>query len=160
MRIVKIKKSHWPKIAHIYQMGIDTKNATFEEKLPDWAGWDRQHLKKCRLAALVRDYLAGFTALSPYSSRLTYQGVAEVSLYVSEYYREQGIGYRLLQEVITCSENEKIWMLQAGIFPENKTSIQLFRRCGFRTVGIREKIGQMNGIWRDVVLLERRSPSI
>jgi len=160
MQLIKISKSDWPEIALIYKSGIDTKNATFEEILPDWTEWDRTHLKSCRLAAVHRKKLTGFAALSPCSNRSVYKGIAEVSVYVAESFRGQGIGLRLLTELILCSEKAKFWTLEAGIFPENTISIQLFHRCGFRTVGIRRRIGQMNGVWRDVILLERRSPVI
>jgi len=157
IKIIRIEKSIWSEISLIYQAGIETQNATFEEDLPDWEEWDRKHLKICRFAARVDKSVGGFIVLSPFSSRPVYRGVAEVSVYVAEEFRRQGLGYRLLQELIISSEKDNIWTLQAGIFPENQTSIRLFHRCGFRTVGIRQKIGQLNGIWRDVVLLERRS---
>ena len=147
----------WPATRTIYLEGIATGNATFETSAPEWEAWDRGHLRSCRLAALIEDEVAGWAALSPVSGRCVYGGVAEVSVYVAERARGRGIGGILLAELVTASEHENLWTLQAGIFPENAASIRLHAAVGFRRVGVRERVGRMAGRWRDVVLMERRS---
>ncbi len=141
----------------IYEEGIATKNATFETEEPEWIEWDEDHLKSCRFVALNDDKIVGWAALSPVSGRCIYSGVAEVSVYVSAAVRGKGVGKLLLNNLIRESENIDIWTLQAGIFPENQSSIILHKNTGFREVGYREKIGKLDGVWRDVILLERRS---
>ena len=141
----------------IYLEGIASCNSTFEQSAPDWPDWDQGHLKSCRLVARVESEIVGWTALSPVSRRPVYAGVAEFSIYVAERAQRRGIGSALLQALIDAAERQGIWTLQSGIFPENTASLELCRRFGFRTVGTREKIGCMNGRWRDVVLVERRS---
>ena len=153
-------RDDWNAVRAIYLEGIRTGNATFEQSAPDWEKWDESHLSSCRLVARSADELIGWAALSPYSRRRVYAGVAEVSVYVSENARGRGIGFTLLSALIESSEQNGIWTLQAGIFPENVSSIALHKRCGFRVVGVRERIGCMNGRWRDVVLMERRSAAI
>jgi L-amino acid N-acyltransferase YncA len=125
--------------------------------VPAWQEWDRNHLPACRLVARRQGRVVGWAALAPVSRRQVYAGVAEVSLYVAASARGQGVGKALLQALVQASEEAGIWTLQAGIFPENTASIGLHRACGFRTVGIRERLGQLHGVWRDVVLMERRS---
>jgi phosphinothricin acetyltransferase len=147
----------WPAAAAIFEQGIRTRNATFEAEAPAWADWDAAHLAEPRLVAVERDGLAGWAALSPVSSRRCYAGVAEVSVYVAEEERGRGVGRRLLDELVRRAEEGGIWTLQAGVFPENEPSLRLHERCGFRRVGVRERIGRLDGAWRDVVLLERRS---
>jgi L-amino acid N-acyltransferase YncA/phosphoribosylanthranilate isomerase len=147
----------WSQVAAIYAEGIATDNATFETEVPDWDAWDRAHHADCRLVARDGDQVLGWAALSPVSSRCVYGGVAENSIYIAAAARGKGIGKALLKALIDASESAGIWMLQTGIFPENIASIRLHKACGFREVGIRERIGQMHGVWRDVVLLERRS---
>ncbi len=149
--------SDWPEVALILREGIATGNATFEDTVPTWEEFDQTHLPHCRLVARSRNGVVGWIVLSPVSRRRVYAGVAEVSIYVKASARGRGIGRTLLDAVVRESEQASIWMLQAGIFPENAASLALHRQCGFRTVGIRERIGRMNGLWRDVVLLERRS---
>ncbi len=149
----------------IYQEGIDSGNATFEEAAPDWQSWCGRHLSACRLVAEQADEVVGWAALSPVSSRRVYQGVAEVSIYVASRAQGRGFGERLMRELIDASEDAGIWTLQAGIFPENAASIGLLRKCEFRTVGIRERLGRMQhgpfaDRWRDVVLMERRSTRV
>jgi phosphinothricin acetyltransferase len=144
-------------ILSIYQEGIATGNATFETDVPPWRDWDAEHLPHSRLVAVNDAGLIGWAALSPVSGRCVYGGVAEVSVYVAAAARGQGIGKQLLQALIADSEHEGIWTLQAGIFPENTASIAIHKACGFREVGYRERLGSMDGVWRDVVLLERRS---
>ncbi len=147
----------WPLVQAIYEEGIATGDATFEEISPEWTKWDAGHLKTCRLVAVATGTVVGWAALSPVSQRCVYAGVAEVSVYVSSSARNQGIGRRLLEMLVVSSEREGLWTLQAGIFPENAPSIAVHRQCGFRIVGTRERIGRTNSRWRDVLLLERRS---
>jgi len=152
-----MRPQDWDAVRAIYLEGIATRNATFEQSAPDWEAWDRGHLTCCRLVARIGGEVLGWTALSPVSNRRVYAGVAEFSIYVAERARGRGIGTALLKALIEASEREGIWTLQSGIFPENAASLELCRRCGFRIVGTRERIGSMDGRWRDVVLLERRS---
>lgn len=147
----------WPEVARIYEEGLLTGNATFQQRVPSWQDWDYEHLKQCRLICLADDRLVGWTALSPVSGRCVYSGVAEVSIYIGEQFRGKGIGFQLLQKLIVWSEKEKIWTLQSGIFPENIGSLKIHEKLGFRRVGFRERIGKLNGEWRDVLLMERRS---
>jgi L-amino acid N-acyltransferase YncA len=158
--IEKMKDEDWPTVKEIYQEGIDTGKATFEAVAPGWKQWDKSHLRDCRLVAKSEGKIVGWAALSPVSERCAYQGVAEVSLYVTPSARGQGVGKALLKAAIEESERIGIWTLQGGTFPENTASLALQKNCGFREVGTREKIGCMNGQWRDVVLMERRSKVI
>ncbi|MCP4358543.1 MAG: N-acetyltransferase [Chloroflexi bacterium] len=147
----------WEAVAAIYGKGIGTGDATFETTVPDWSHWNDNHLTVGRLVARKDSRVIGWAALSPVSDRLVYAGVAEVSVYVAAVARGQGVGKKLLQTLVTQSEQNGIWTLQAGIFPENEASVAIHQQCGFRIVGRREKLGQMGGHWRDVLLLERRS---
>lgn len=147
----------WEQVCDIYLAGIDTQNATFETEAPDWEKWNAGHLPDCRLVSRAGKDIAGWAALSAVSKRYVYAGVAEVSVYVSEKFRGRGIGQTLLEALIACSEKHGVWTLQAGIFPENISSLAIHERCGFREVGRRERIGKHHGKWRDVILLERRS---
>lgn len=155
--VVKMEDRDWPEIEVIYKDGIVTGNATFETEVPDWEEWNKNHLSECRLVARSDEGVVGWAALSPVSSRNIYSGVAEASLYVATSARGMGIGKALLGQLIVESERAGIWTLQGMIFPENTASIALCKACGFRAVGSRERIGQMNGVWRDVILMERRS---
>ena len=155
--ITAMKESDWPVVRAIYAEGIATGHTTFETAVPEWAKWDGAHRKDCRLIAREGDRVLGWAALSPVSSRLVYAGVAEVSIYVAADARRRGVGKVLLKALIEQSESCGVWTLQAGIFPENVASISLHKSCGFREVGLRRRLGQLKGIWRDVVLLERRS---
>lgn len=155
--IIPLEKKYWPAAARIYEEGIQSGNATFETKVPPWEEWDKAHLSSCRFVATSVGSVVGWAALSPVSGRCIYNGIAEVSVYVSLSHHGRRIGTKLLAHLIPASEASGIWTLQAGIFPENEASIQLHQRFGFRVVGIREKIGKMNHTWRDVLLLERRS---
>jgi len=159
-KIEKMKSSDWDQISQIYKEGIDTNNATFETTIPSWSFWISTHISGCSIIACKGDEILGWAALSPTSSRKVYSGVVEVSVYVSEKHHGKGIGKALLKKLIQLSENKGIWTLQAGIFPENEISINLHKKCDFKIVGIREKIGKMNDTWRDVVLMERRSRSV
>lgn len=150
----------WTKVAEIYRQGIETGNATFQQEIPTWDDWNNGHIKSCRIVAVIDNEIVGWAALTAVSGRCVYAGVAEVSVYISNKYRGKKIGTKLLDKLITESENEKLWTLQAGIFPENIASLKIHEELGFRKIGHREKIGKMNGIWRDTVLLERRSKVI
>jgi len=150
----------WPNVRAIYLEGIATGNATFETDAPSWEAWDRAHVADLRLVARDADgSVLGWVAVTPVSGRCVYAGVADLSVYVSAAARGRGVGRTLLTALIQSSERAGIWTLQAGIFPENAPSLALHRACGFRDVGRRERIGKMHGIWRDVLLLERRSGS-
>ncbi|HKY59681.1 MAG TPA: GNAT family N-acetyltransferase [Gemmatimonadota bacterium] len=150
----------WPAVAEIYGQGIETGDATFETRIPTWEGWDASHLSAPRLVARHGDRVLGWAALSPVSERCVYGGVAEVSVYVAAGARGRGLGRRLLDALVEASEEVGIWTLQAGVFPENEGSLAVHRRCGFRVVGRRERLGRLGGQWRDVILLERRSPRV
>jgi L-amino acid N-acyltransferase YncA len=155
--IDSMKESDWEQVRSIYIEGITSGDATFETDAPPWEKWDASHLSSCRLVARSGESVMGWAALSPVSSRCVYGGVAEVSVYIGQRYRGMGLGRALLTTLIAESEKNGLWTLQAGVFPENKASIDLHKRCGFREVGRRERIGKMDGRWRDTVLLERRS---
>jgi L-amino acid N-acyltransferase YncA len=155
--IAPMQDSQWDVVRAIYEEGIATGNATFENSAPDWEVWNAGHLKDCRFVAERENEILGWAALSPVSGRCVYAGVGEVSVYVSAKARGLGVGRRLLNALIESSEGAGLWTLQAGIFPENQASIAIHKQCGFRMVGRRERIGKMNGLWRDVLLLERRS---
>lgn len=150
----------WPHVKAIYLEGIVTGNATFETGAPSWEEWDRAHLGFARLVAESEDTIAGWAALSAVSQRCVYGGVAEVSVYVAQSFRGMGVGRKLLEELIATSEENGIWTLQAGMFPENSASRALHKRLGFREVGRRERIGKLNGVWRDTILFERRSQKV
>jgi phosphinothricin acetyltransferase len=155
--VERMKDEDWDEVASIYSEGIATSNATFETDVLTWEKWDKSHLRDCRLVARVEGKVISWAALSPVSARCVYSGVAEFSFYVAVSTRGIGVGKALLCTLIDESESIGIWTLQAGIFPENTASIALAIACGFREVGRRERIGQMDGIWRDVILMERRS---
>ena len=148
---------HWDAVRSIYLQGMKTGNATFQQTAPDWKEWDAGHLRTCRMVARSEQEVVGWAALSLVSRRPVYRGVAEVSIYVAEAARGCGVGAKLMARLIVESEAEGIWTLQAGIFPENTPSIKLHTNAGFRIVGTRSRLGCMNGRWRDVVLMERRS---
>jgi len=152
--------SDWPRVCAIYLEGILSGNATFETEPPTWDQWDRSHLTVARLAARNDEGMVAWAALSPVSQRKCYAGVAEASLYVATSARGQGIGRALLQELIRVSEENNIWTLQAAVFPENVASLKMCTSCGFRQVGRRKHIAKLNGLWRDTVLIERRSEHI
>jgi len=155
--IEPLTKDMWLQVAEIYLSGIKTGNATFQTEVPDWDSWDRAHRKDCRLIAVIDDKVVGWAALSPVSGRCVYSGVAEVSVYVEAEYRGKGVGSKLIKALINESEQSGIWTLQSGVFPENKESLRLHQKNGFRIIGTRKRIGKMGNRWRDVVLLERRS---
>ena len=155
-----MRPEDWPVVEAIYLQGISTGDATFETESLGWENWSPKHHAHSRLVARAGETVLGWAALSPVSTRCVYAGVAEVSIYIADAARGQGVGKALLHALIDQSEQNGIWTLQAGIFPENATSIALHKSCGFREVGRRERIGKLNGVWRDVALLERRSPLI
>ncbi len=157
MEISVLGAGHWDAVARIYAEGIATGNATFETEVPSWEAWDAGHLAGLRLVALENGEVVGWAALSSVSDRCVYAGVAEGSVYIAESARGKGVGRALLDELIRRSEEAGIWTIQTGIFPENTASLALHERVGFRVVGIRERIGNHGGTWRDVVFLERRS---
>lgn len=150
----------WPRVREIYGEGIETGHATFQTAPPAWEDWDAGHLPAPRLVAESGGEVAGWAALSPVSKRAVYAGVAEVSVYVADAARGRGVGHALLEDLVRASEAAGIWTLQAGIFPENAASVALHERCGFRRVGVRERLGAMQGRWRDVLLMERRSRTV
>jgi L-amino acid N-acyltransferase YncA len=152
-----MQNADWDAVRLIYQEGIATGLATFETEVPEWEAWDQNHLAAPRLVARSGDPVMGWAALTPVSGRCVYAGVAEVSVYVAATARGQGVGKALLKALVEASERAGIWTLQAGIFSENSASIALHAACGFREVGYRERLGCLNGIWKDVVLMERRS---
>ena len=150
----------WEQVRAIYLEGVREGNSTFETEAPSWEAWDEAHHKTPRLVMRTGDQVLGWAALSPVSKRRVYSGVAEVTIYVTESARGQGIGRALLEKLIDESEHAGIWTLQASIFPENEASIELHLKCGFREVGRRESIARLHGVWRDTILLERRSKLI
>ena len=156
MEIRDLRSLDWPEVAAIFADGIRTGNATFETAAPSWEEWDGAHTE-IRLLAGLDGRAAGWAALSATSDRCCYAGVAEDSVYVASWAQGQGVGRSLLEALIVRSEAAGIWTLQAGIFPENKASLRLHLGCGFRLIGARERIGELDGVWRDVLLLERRS---
>jgi phosphinothricin acetyltransferase len=151
-----MRAEDWPAVTAIYAEGIATGSATFETEVPSWEAWDAAHLREHRLVAEVGGEVAGWAALSTISSRPCYAGVAEDSVYVAADTRGRGIGTSLLRALVEGADKAGIWTIQTSIFPENVASLELHRRCGFRVVGIRERIGQLHGVWRDTVLMERR----
>jgi L-amino acid N-acyltransferase YncA len=157
VEIRDLRPGDWPEVAHVYEQGIETGNATFETEVPNWEEWDAAHLVEHRFVAESDGRVVGWIAAVPVSSRCCYAGVAEISAYVAEHARGQGIGATLLERLIESTEAAGFWTLETGVFPENAPSLALLKRHGFREVGIRERLGQVDGVWRDVVLLERRS---
>lgn len=155
-----MKPGHWPAVKATYEEGIATGKATFETTAGDWEKWDNSHLKDLRYVACEDDLILGWVALSPASGRCVYGGVAEISVYVRKSESGRGVGSELLKHLIIESEKAGYWTLQAGIFEENIQSIRLHEKCGFRIVGKREKLGQLNGKWKDIILMERRSSRV
>ena len=156
MRIEPLDEAAWPAVTAILAEGIATRNATFETAVPTWEAWDAGHLAEHRLVACEEGDVVGWAALSPTSGRPAYAGVTEVSVYVAARARGRGVGRALLAALVESARAGGLWTLQAGIFPENEASLALHRSAGFREVGVRERIGRLDGVWRDVVLLERR----
>lgn len=157
MQIRGMTDKDWKGVAQVYEEGIRTGCATFETRIPSYESWSAAHLPSCRLVAEEEGVLLGWAALSAVSSRCVYGGVAEVSVYVGSAARNRGVGKALMKALIEGSENEGIWSLQSGIFPENRASIELHKKMGFRYIGKRERIGRLHGVWKDNLLFERRS---
>jgi L-amino acid N-acyltransferase YncA len=160
VEIAAMAAADWPAVAEIYRRGLETGNASFETEVPAFAAWDAAHLDRPRLVARLGGAVAGWAALSPVSDRCVYGGVAEVSVYVAPALAGRGVGRLLVSELARRAEDSGIWTLQAGIFPENTASLALHQRCGFRVVGRRDRLGLHHGVWRDVLLVERRSDAI
>jgi L-amino acid N-acyltransferase YncA len=155
--IRRMEPSDWPQVRDIYASGIASGNATFETEAPEWEAWDSAHLGDFRYVAEEDGVVIGWAAASPVSDRCCYAGVVENSVYVDPTRQGKGVGRQLLETLIRASEQAGIWTIQTGIFPENTASVALHESSGFRIVGRRERLGQLEGIWRDVLLLERRS---
>src|SRR5215813_11259756 len=160
MRIRRLRRADWSAMRRIYLEGLATGQGSFETKAPSWKKWDGAHRREARLVVEEHGRILGWAALSSVSARKVYRGVAEVSIYVGEDARGRGVGRALLAALIRASEKAGIWTLQAGIFPENTPSLAIHRRCGFRLVGRRERIGRHGKVWRDVLLFERRSRKV
>ncbi len=160
MEIKIYTKDDFEDLCFIYKQGIDTGIATFQTDIPTWEDWDKSHFTFGRIGTFENKNLIGWASLSPVSNRCVYSGVAEVSIYIHDEHRNKGIGKLLLNKLIQESETNNIWTLQSGIFSENKASIQLHLNCGFRIIGQREKIGLKNGVWKDNIILEKRSKKI
>ena len=158
--IERLTPADWDSVRAIYLQGIATGHATFETDAPGWEIWDGAHRQDARLVARRGGRVVGWAALTRVSGRCVYGGVAEVSVYVAEAARGEGVGRSLLEALIAASEEAGVWTLQAGIFPENTASIALHERCGFRVVGRRERLGRLGPAWRDVMMLERRSARV
>lgn len=158
MVIRPLTADDWPVVAEIYRQGIATGDATFETTVPTWEEWDASRTPVARLVAESTGGVEGFAAVSAVSRRAVYAGVAEVMVYVADGARGRGVGRQLLEALVEATEVAGIWTLQAGIFPENRASIAIHEKLGFRVVGVRERLGRFHdGRWRDVVLMERRS---
>lgn len=151
-----LEKADYEAVKRIYLEGISTTLATFETIAPDWKNWDAKNLPFCRFVAVLNGEIVGWVALTPVSKRAVYRGVAEVSIYIADRFRGKRIGDRLMKYLMEQSKKEGIWTLQSNIFSENEASLKLHLRNGFRIVGVREKIGQLDGVWKDNILLEKR----
>ena len=155
-----MKSGDWIAVADIFKQGMETNNATFDKVIPTWEEWDKAHITSCRIIAEKENEVIAWAALLPVSPRVCFSGVAELSIYVDSKHRGLNVGSMLLKQLILESEKEGFWTLHAGIFPENIASIKLHKSLNFREIGYREKIGKMNNVWRDIVLLERRSKTV
>jgi L-amino acid N-acyltransferase YncA len=160
LEIRKLTEADWPAVRAIYEQGIAGRNATFETEAPDWEVWDRLQLDGHRLVAVEGGRVVGWVAVHALSFRPCYSGVVEHSVYVDADAQGKGVGRALLERLIADTEQAGIWTIQTGIFPENEASLALHLKCGFRVVGTQERLGQLDGVWRDVVVVERRSKEI
>ncbi|HET6749094.1 MAG TPA: GNAT family N-acetyltransferase [Actinomycetes bacterium] len=160
MEIEPLRPDDWPAVRAIFEAGIASGDATFETAAPTWEAWDATHLPEHRLVARDDGQVLAWAALAPVSDRCAYAGVAEDSIYVAPGAQGRGVGRQLLAALVASAEQGGIWTVQTGIFPENRASVRLHQACGFRLVGVRERLGRLDGRWRDVLLLERRSPRI
>jgi L-amino acid N-acyltransferase YncA len=147
-------------VLEIYRMGLESRNATFETVVPEWKEWDSRHLSHSRFVYEENHIIKGWIALSPFSVREVYCGVAEVSIYVDPHFQRRGIGSLLMEKMIISSEMFGIWSLVSTVFPENEATLKLHTKFGFRLIGRREKIARLDGKWKDTFLFERRSPGI
>jgi L-amino acid N-acyltransferase YncA len=160
VEIQPLRPDDWPAVRAIFEAGIASGDATFETAAPTWEAWDAAHLPEHRLVARDDGQVLAWAALAPVSDRCAYAGVAEDSIYVAPGAQGRGVGRQLLAALVASAEQGGIWTVQTGIFPENRASVRLHQACGFRLVGVRERLGRLDGRWRDVLLLERRSPRI
>jgi L-amino acid N-acyltransferase YncA len=156
----KMTESDQIRVLEIYKKGIETRNATFETSVPSWIEWDSKHIKHSRFVFEENGVTNGWVALSQVSSRFVYRGVAEVSIYIDLRFAKHGIGTKLLEKVLQSAEENGVWTLQSSVFPENLATLRLHEKFGFRVVGKREKIASLDGIWRDTIILERRSKNV
>jgi phosphinothricin acetyltransferase len=160
MEMRELREEDWPAVRSIFEQGIAGGNATFETEAPSWDAWDRSQLDGQRWVAVESGRVVGWVAAHPVSSRPCYRGVVEHSVYVDDECQGRGIGRALLERLFESADQAGIWTIQTGVFPENEASLALHEKCGFRVVGTQEKLGRMNGVWRDVVVIERRSSTI
>lgn len=158
--IRNLQSSDAQAVLEIYQQGLDSGLASFETRAPDWPAWDAKYLPFCRLVRIWDNRLQGWAALAPMSARDCYRGVAEVSIYVASEHAGKGVGSELMAALVAAAEEQGIWSLYSSIFPENEATLKLHLRHGFRKVGIRERIARQNGVWRDTLILERRSSRV
>lgn len=157
LEIILFRKEHWHSVSEIYHHGLLGRNATFETEVPDFGSWNKKFHAHLRWVVLLNSKIVGWAGLLPVSARKVYDGVAEVSIYVHPDFAGKGIGKQLMNHLVVESENAGLWTLYASIFPENKASIHLHKLHGFREIGYRERIAQLDGKWRDTILFERRS---
>ena len=160
MELRELREEDWPAVREIFEQGIAGRNATFETEAPSWDAWDRSQLDGQRYVAVEQGRVVGWVAAHAVLSRPCYRGVVEHSVYVDEGFQGRGIGRALLERLFESTEAAGIWTIQTGVFPENEGSLALHERCGFRVVGTQERLGKLDDVWRDVVVLERRSEVI
>jgi len=164
VEIRSLRPGDWPEVAGIFADGVATRNATFETAVPSREEWDAAHLGQPRLVAVEGGSggggVVGWAALAPVSARACYAGVAEDSVYVARGGQRRGVGRALLERLVNDAEAAGLWTIQTSIFPENRASLALHLRCGFRVVGVRERIARLDGVWRDTLLLERRAGAV
>jgi L-amino acid N-acyltransferase YncA len=160
VEIRELTAEDWPAVREIFEQGIAGRNATFEVEAPSWEAWHRAQLDGQRYVAVEQGRVVGWVAAHPVSMRPCYRGVVEHSVYVHDDWQGKGIGRALLERLFESTEAAGIWTIQTGIFPENEASLALHRKAGFRVVGTQERLGKMDGVWRNVVVLERRSEAI
>lgn len=160
MDIRELQAADYPAVEAIYLQGIETGDATFETRVKNWTSWDQNTAQAGRLVAIDDDKILGWACLSDVTSRCVYRGVAETSVYIDASARGRGLGLILLNALVEASEKAGYWTLQARIFPENVASVAIHLRAGFKPMGLHERLGKLNGIWRDVQLLERRSSMV
>ena len=157
LKFTTINSVNYPQIATIYNEGLTTNMATFETKVPDWDSWNLKYHPFCRIALEDENKILAWATLSKVSERTVYKGVAEVSIYVKNTARGNGFGKKILLKLISESEKNGIWSLQASIFRQNKASFYIHEKCGFRRIGYKEKIAKLHGVWQDNIILEKRS---